>query len=65
MPLLDHKKAMEQGLISKKQMEKLPPHLVDAIIKSKMKKSKIPKGSHKMSDGTLMKDKDMKKKKKK
>ena len=36
MPLLDHKKAMEQGLISKKQMEKLPPHLVDAIIKSKM-----------------------------
>lgn len=30
--------------------------------KSVNKKQKVPKGSHKMPDGTIMKDKDMKKK---
>ena len=66
MPLEDHKKAMDDGVISKKQYEKLPPHLLTAIIKSKKKNMKpVPKGSHKMADGSIMKDKDMKKKKKK
>jgi len=67
MPLEDHKKALKDGLISKKQYDKLPPHLLTAIVKSKMKKQpkKVPKGSHKMPDGSIMKDKDMKKKKKK
>ena len=65
MPLEDHKKAMDDGVISKKQYEKLPPHLLTAIIKSKKKNTKVPKGSHKMADGSIMKDKDMKKKKKK
>lgn len=66
MPLEDHKQAMKDGLISKKQYEKLPPHLLTAIIKSKKKQpKKVPKGSHKMPDGSIMKDKDMKKKKKK
>ena len=40
MPLEDHKKAMEDGIISKKQYEKLPPHLLTAIIKSKKKNMK-------------------------
>lgn len=38
MPLEDHKKAMDKGLISKKQYDKLPAHLLTAIIKSKKKK---------------------------
>jgi len=67
MPLEDHKKALKDGLITKKQYDKLPPHLLTAIVKSKknMKPKKVPKGSHKMPDGSIMKDKDMKKKKKK
>tara|TARA_R110000851_G_scaffold12704_1_gene43990 strand:+ start:1033 stop:1185 length:153 start_codon:yes stop_codon:yes gene_type:complete len=40
MPLEDHKKAMDDGVISKKQYEKLPPHLLTAIIKSKKKNMK-------------------------
>ena len=40
MPLEDHKKAMNEGVISKKQYEKLPPHLLTAIIKSKKKNMK-------------------------
>ena len=31
--------------------------------KPKPKKKKVPKGSHRMPDGSIMKDKDMKKKK--
>ena len=65
MPHEDHKQAVKDGLISQKQYDKLPPHLLTAIVKSKKKNMKVPKGSHKMSDGTVMKDKDMKKKKKK
>ena len=38
--LEDHKKAMNDGLISKKQYEKLPPHLLTAIIKAKKKNIK-------------------------
>ena len=37
MPLEDHKKALKDGLISQKQYDKLPPHLLTAIVKSKMK----------------------------
>jgi hypothetical protein len=45
MPLEDHMKAMKEGVISKKQYDKLPPHLLTAIIKSKKgggKKKKAP-----------------------
>ena len=38
MPLEDHKKAVNDGIISQKQYDKLPPHLLTAIIKSKKKK---------------------------
>lgn len=46
MPLEDHKKAMKEGIISKKQYDKLPDHLLTAIIKSKKKKAppKAPRG---------------------
>ena len=43
MPLEDHKKAMKDGLISKKQYDKLPPHLLTAIIKSKKNMNNKPK----------------------
>jgi len=33
------KKGLEQGLITKNQYDKLPPKLLDAIVKSKMKKN--------------------------
>lgn len=32
------KKGLEKGLITQKQYDKLPAHLLDAIVKSKMKK---------------------------
>jgi hypothetical protein len=35
------------------------------FVSNNKKDKKVPKGSHKMPDGSLMKDKDMKKKKKK
>ena len=38
MPSELGKKGLEKGLITKKQYDKLPPHLLDAIVKSKMKK---------------------------
>jgi hypothetical protein len=31
------KKGLEKGLITQKQYDKLPPHLLDAIVKKKMK----------------------------
>lgn len=40
MPLEDHMKAMKEGVITKKQYDKLPPHLLTAIIKSKKKNMK-------------------------
>lgn len=70
-----HKKALKDGLLTQKQYDKLPEALLDGIIKSKRKggkakkgpkdKKKVPKGSHRMPDGKIMKDKDMKGKKKK
>ena len=35
MPNAEHKKALQDGLISQKQYDKLPEKLLDAIIKSK------------------------------
>lgn len=48
MPTADQKKALDDGLLSKKQYDKLPSALLDGIIKSKRgggkkKKSKAPK----------------------
>ena len=40
MPSELSKKGLEKGLITKKQYDKLPAHLLDAIVKSKMGKSK-------------------------
>jgi hypothetical protein len=37
MPSELSKKALDSGLITKRQYDKLPPHLLDAIAKSKMK----------------------------
>ena len=38
MPSELSKKGLEKGLITQKQYDKLPAHLLDAIVKSKMKK---------------------------
>ena len=47
MPTADQKKALDDGLLSKKQYDKLPSALLDGIIKSKRgggkKKRKAPK----------------------
>lgn len=37
MPEERHKKALKDGIITKKQYEKLPPKLLDGIVKSKTK----------------------------
>ena len=47
----DMKKALEMGMITKKQMNNLPPALLEAIVKKKMKDGG---GSHKMADGSEM-----------
>ena len=51
MPKQDISKALEDGLITKKQAEKLPEHLLYAIIKSKRgggkKKKPAKKGKKK------------------
>ena len=44
------------------QSKKIKPKEVFATLPKK-KKGKVPKGSHRMPDGSIMKDKDMKKKK--
>mgnify|MGYP003632276284 CR=1 FL=1 len=38
MPSELSKKGLDKGLITQKQYDKLPAHLLDAIVKSKMKK---------------------------
>jgi hypothetical protein len=43
MPSEISKKALDSGLITKKQYDKLPAHLLDAIVKSKMKQVKKKK----------------------
>ena len=54
MPSELSKKGLEKGLITQKQYDKLPPHLLDAIVKKKMGmkkkapvKKKAPKGKKK------------------
>jgi hypothetical protein len=37
MPSELGKKGLDMGLITQRQYDKLPPHLVDAIVKKKMK----------------------------
>ena len=48
MPSELSKKGLDKGLITKRQYDKLPPHLLDAIVKKKMgsmpkKKKSMPK----------------------
>ena len=65
---VDLKKAVKDGHISQKQLDKMPTKMLEGLVASKKKKGpkkvgkKIPKGSHKMPDGSVMKNKDMKKK---
>ena len=40
MPDAKHLKAVKEGWITRKQYDKLPPHLLEAIIKSKKKSGK-------------------------
>ena len=47
MPSEMSKKALDMGLITKRQYDKLPPHLLDAIAKSKMKNQKPVKKANK------------------
>lgn len=47
MPSELAKKGLEKGLITQKQYDKLPPHLVDAIVKKKMSMAKGKKGGKK------------------
>jgi len=86
------KQALKDGLLTKKQYDKLPDALLEGIVKSKKKNgvkgktggagksrakgstrkakpsgpknaTNVPKGSHRMPDGSIMKDSKMKKKK--
>ena len=47
MPSEISKKALDSGLITKKQYDKLPAHLLDAISKSKMNNQKQVKKKNK------------------
>jgi len=70
MPTPSQQKALKDGLLTKNQYDKLPSHLLDGIIRKKRasaspqkKGSKaVAKGSHRMPDGSVMKNKDMPKK---
>lgn len=60
MPSELGKKGLEKGLITQKQYNNLPPHLVDAIVKKKMKD--MPKGNKKVKpDGQVRQGKRRKK----
>mgnify|MGYP003144503342 CR=1 FL=1 len=48
MPSVMSKKALDMGLITKKQYSNLPPKLLEAIAKKKLA------DTHKMPDGTVM-----------
>jgi len=45
------------------ESKKIKPKEVFATLPKTKAKKKVPKGSHRMPDGSIMKDKDMKKKK--
>lgn len=51
MPSELGKKGLDMGLITKRQYEKLPPHLVDAIVKKKMGDKKPTKKGGKKNGG--------------
>lgn len=53
MPSELGKKGLEKGLITQKQYDKLPAHLLDAIVKKKMKSggSDKPKKNYKKKKG--------------
>lgn len=61
MPSEMSKKALADGIITKKQYDKLPPHFLEAIIKSKRKKG----GGAKKTASKVAKKKVAKKKGKK
>ena len=46
------KKALDMGLVTKKQFDNLPPALLEAISKKKLKDN--DSGTHKMADGSVM-----------
>jgi hypothetical protein len=52
MPSELGKKGLEKGLITQKQYDKLPAHLLDAIVKSKMKGGKKKKPAKKKGKKT-------------
>lgn len=76
MPSEASKKALKDGLITQKQYDKLPPHLLEAVVKSKNKgvrkvaknkkdqeaksKPKARKKQAKRVKATTQKDKDVK-----
>ena len=43
MPTKSQQTALKQGYITKKQYDKLPPKMLDGIIKSNRKKGRKPK----------------------
>jgi len=47
MPSDSHKAALQKGIITQKQYDKLPPKLLDGIIKSKSKSTKTTKSKGK------------------
>ena len=51
MPSELAKKGLEKGLITQKQYDKLPPHLLDAIVKKKMSMAKGKKKNGKKNGG--------------
>jgi uncharacterized protein YehS (DUF1456 family) len=51
MPTAEQKKALDDGLLTKKQYDKLPSALLDGIIKSKRGKGKKPKKPKKGKKG--------------
>ena len=51
MPSELAKKGLEKGLITQRQYDKLPPHLVDAIVKKKMGDKKPTKKGGKKKGG--------------
>ena len=46
MPTANQKKAMSQGLITRKQYDKLPPKMLDGIIRHNKSKGKKPGKKH-------------------
>jgi hypothetical protein len=50
MPSEMSKKALSQGLITQKQYDKLPSHLLEAVVKSKMKGAKNVKKNKAIQD---------------